>query len=221
MPANTDKGYRGAPMEGRTARWYAANTGRDRARIEEQARDVLAYAPEHGDVLEIAPGPGFLSIELAKTGRYTVTGLDISATFVRIATERAAAEHADVTFREGNAADLPFDDDSFDFLVCCAAFKNFSTPARAVAEMRRVLRPGGRALIVDLRPDVTREAVDADVARMRTGAVNRLVIRFVLGRWLSRRAHTRTEFAAYATAAGFPAPEIHETPMALEVVLTK
>ncbi|HEY3686910.1 MAG TPA: class I SAM-dependent methyltransferase [Streptosporangiaceae bacterium] len=221
MPSNTDKGYRGAPMEGRTARWYASNTGRDRARIEEQAGEVLAYAPERGDVLEIAPGPGYLSIALARTGRYAVTGVDISATFVQIATERAAAEGVDVDFRQGNASELPYGDDSFDFIVCCAAFKNFSQPARAVAEMRRVLRPGGRALIIDLRPDVTREAVDADVARMRMGAVNRVVTRFVLGRWLARRAHTRGEFAAYATAAGFAAHEVHETPMSLEIVLDK
>ena len=41
--------------------------------------------PEGGDVLEVAPGPGFLSVEMAKTGRLRVTGLDISKTFVEIA----------------------------------------------------------------------------------------------------------------------------------------
>ena len=117
--------------------------------------------------------------------------------------------------RHGDAADLPFYDDSFDFVVCCAAFKNFSRPARAVAEMRRVLRPGGRALIVDLRPDVTRAAVRADVAAMGLGPLNRAVTRFVLARWLPRRAHTRAEFAAYARAAGFTACEIAETPLSL------
>jgi hypothetical protein len=87
--------------------------------------------------------------------------------------------------------------------------------------MRRVLRTGGRALIIDLRPDVSQEAIGADVARMRMNAVNRVITRFVLGRWLARRAHTRSEFAAYATAAGFAGHEVHETPLALEIVLEK
>lgn len=221
MSPRADKGSRGAPMEGGIARWYAAGTGRDRRRIAEQAAEVLAYAPESGDVLEIAPGPGYLSVELARTGRYTVSAVDISETFVRIAREEAARAGVEVAVRHGNAADLPYDDASFDFTVCCAAFKNFSDPAGAVAEMRRVLRPGGRALIVDLRPDVTRDAVATDVARMRTSAVNRLLIRFVLGTWLARRAHSRADFEGYARRAGFAGCEINETPMSLEVALRK
>lgn len=221
MGARTDKGYRGAPMEGRTARWYAANTGRDRRRIAEQAAEVLAYAPESGDLLEIAPGPGYLSVELARTGRYAVSAVDISETFVRIAREQAADAGVEVAVRQGNASALPYDDASFDFTVCCAAFKNFSDPAGAVSEMHRVLRPGGRALIVDLRPDVTRDAVATDVARMRTSAVNRVITRFVLGTWLVRHAHSRGDFDGYARRAGFAGWEIGETPMSLEVVLQK
>jgi len=207
-------------MEGAGARWYARNTG-SRARIAEQAEEVLAYAPEEGDVLEIAPGPGYLSVELARTGRFAVTAVDISATFVRIAREQAAAAGVDVDVRQGNASDLPFGDATFDFTVCCAAFKNFSDPAGAIAEMHRVLRPGGRALIVDLRPDVTRDAVAADVARMRMGAVNRVITRYVLGSWLARRAHPKGDFVVYARQAGFASWELNETPMSLEVVLHK
>jgi len=208
-------------MEGGVARWYAANTGRDRRRITEQADGVIAYAPDRGDVLEIAPGPGYLSIELARTGRYTVTAVDISETFVRIAREKAAEAGVDVDVRQGNASELPFDDARFDFVVCCAAFKNFADPAGAIAEMHRVLRPGGRALIQDLRPDVTREAVAADVQRMRMGAVNRVITRFVLGSWLARRAHPKDDFARYARQAGFASWEFVEAPVSLEVLLQK
>lgn len=174
-----------------------------------------------GDMLEIAPGPGYLSIELARTGRYAVTAVDISETFVRIAREQAERGGVAVDVRPGNASDLPFGDASFDFTVRCAAFKNFSDPAGAVAEMHRVLRPGGRALIMDLRPDVTRDAVATDVARMRMNAVNRVIIRYVLGSWLARRAHPRSDFAEYARRAGFAGWDVTETPMSLAVVLQR
>lgn len=219
MNARTGKGYRGPAMEGRGARWYAANVGRDRQRLAEQAAEVLAYAPDRGDLLEIAPGPGYLSVEMARTGRYAVTAVDISETFVQIAREQAEQAGVAVDVRLGNASDLPFDDASFDFTVCCAAFKNFSDPAGAVAEMHRVLRPGGRALIQDLRPDVTRGTVAEHVAAMPMNALNRAFTRYVLGSWLARRAHPREDFAAYARRAGFASWEVTEKPMALEVLL--
>ena len=55
---------------------------------------------------------------------------------------------------------LPFPSETFDFAVCRAAFKNFSDPVGALAEMHRVLRPGGTALIIDLRNDASDEAID-------------------------------------------------------------
>ena len=50
---------------------------------------------------------------------------------------------------------MPFDSGSFDFVYCRAAFKNFSEPIRAIDEMNRVLKPGGKAVIVDLRKDAS------------------------------------------------------------------
>ncbi len=60
----------------------------------------------------------------------------------------------DVRFDLGNAAALPVEDESADFVVCRAAFKNSAEPVKALAEMRRVLRPGGMALLIDMRRDV-------------------------------------------------------------------
>src|SRR5215470_1170021 len=81
----TSKGYRGVGMEGPIATWYARNTGRDLSRFVAVAEAVAARMPSGGRVLEVAPGPGFCAIEIARAGRYRVTGLDISASFVRIA----------------------------------------------------------------------------------------------------------------------------------------
>ncbi|MEO3875946.1 class I SAM-dependent methyltransferase [Nonomuraea sp. B12E4] len=219
--AKTDKGYRGISMEGALARWYATNTAKDPARFEKQIDDVRRLAPTGGKVLEVAPGPGYLSIAMARTGDYTVTGLDISETFVRIAREKAAAAGVAVDFRHGNASAMPFDDESFDFIVCCAAFKNFSDPVGAVQEMHRVLRPGGYALINDLRKDVSKEAVAADVAQMEVGALSRVFIRYTLRSFLPRRAYLKSEFEGLVARTDFRTCEIRQSPLSLDVELRK
>lgn len=217
----TDKGYKGIGMEGTIARWYARNTGKDRSRFAEQTRSVVERAPAGADILEVAPGPGYSSIELAGTGDYTVTGLDISASFVQIARQQAAEAGVQVDFRHGNVSAMPFEDASFDFIVCCAAFKNFSDPVGALREMHRVLRPGGRAYINDLRRDLSKEAVDADVARMHLGPVNRAITRYVLRSVLPRRAYDKRQFAALISHTDFRTFDIQETPLSLVIELNK
>ena len=165
MSAGGKKGYKGFSMEGPIARWYARITAKDLAEFRRLAGTLAGRLGAGGAVLEVAPGPGYLAIELAKLGPCRVTGLDISRSFVRIAGENARRAGVSVEFRHGNAAAMPFDPDSFDFLVCRAAFKNFSEPVKALDEMHRVLRPGGEALIIDLRSDVRRDEIDAHVER--------------------------------------------------------
>jgi ubiquinone/menaquinone biosynthesis C-methylase UbiE len=126
-----------------------------------------------------------------------------------------------VDFRQGNASAMPFESGSFDFLVCCAAFKNFAEPAHAVQEMYRVLRRGGRALIVDLRRDVSKQAVDEEVARMGLGAVRGAVTRYALRSWLPRRAYDKKQFEDFASRTDFTSIEVHETPTSLEVEMRK
>ena len=128
-----------------------------------QATTAAEQLPSGCNVLEVAPGPGFFAIELAKLGDFKITGLDISRTFVEIATEKARDAGVQIDFRLGNASAMPFADDSFDFIYCSAAFKNFSEPVKALDEMYRVLRPGGEAMVVDLRKDVSLEEIDAYV----------------------------------------------------------
>ena len=78
------KAYKGLPMEGVIATWYAKNTAADLARFTQTALMLSERLRPGGDVLEVAPGPGYLAIELAKRG-YSVTALDISKSFVEIA----------------------------------------------------------------------------------------------------------------------------------------
>src|SRR5262245_23430405 len=157
--ARKAKPYKGLPMEGAIASWYAKNTAGSLAEFRALAARVAAELPPGADILAVAPGPGYLAIELATLGGYRLTGLDISRSFVRIAQEKAVLSGVRVDFREGNASALPFADNVFDFIVCRAAFKNFADPVGAIREMHRVSRPGGTALIVDMRNDATNDSI--------------------------------------------------------------
>jgi ubiquinone/menaquinone biosynthesis C-methylase UbiE len=121
----------------------STNTGKSLDEVAKLARRIANQLPSGSNVLEVAPGPGYYCIELAKLGDYSITGLDISHTFVDIASKKAVEAQVRVDFRQGNASSMPFADNTFDFLVCRAAFKNFGQPVRALQEMCRVLKPGG------------------------------------------------------------------------------
>lgn len=215
------KAYKGVAMEGFVASWYARNTGRDLRRFVAAARAVAEQAPPGGRVLEVAPGPGYLAIELARLGRHEVVGLDISRSFVRIAGENAARAGVVVDFRQGDAAHMPFPDGSFDFVVCTAAFKNFTDPAGALDEMHRVLKPRGRGWIQDLRKDAPLEAIDAEVRGMGLSRLDAFVTRWTFRSFLLDNAYTRESFAALVARSRFASCEIVEEGIGLEARLTR
>src|SRR5215467_10118025 len=111
------KPYGGMQMEGPLATWYARIT-RDRPDFPVTARTIASRLPTGGDVLEVAPGPGYLSIQLTRLGGYRVSGLDISHSFVRIASENARRAGLCVDFRQGDVARMPFASETFDYVVC-------------------------------------------------------------------------------------------------------
>jgi len=215
------KGYKGMGMEGGIARWYAKTTRKDYAEFQKLGARLAEHLPPGSSVLEVAPGPGYLSIELAKFGRYSVTGLDISETFVGIARKNAAEAGVQVDFRHGNASAMPFADDSFDLIVCRAAFKNFSEPVKALAEMRRVLRPGGRAIIIDLRRDTPKQEIDSYVDNLHTGMLNSAFIKLSFRVMLLKRAYTRAEFEKMIAESGFTSYFIREENLGFEITLVK
>ncbi len=78
-----------------------------------------------------------------------LTGLDLSPEMLAIARGRAAELGRDIELREGDAHALPFDEGSFDTVVCTYSLCNIPDPQRAVNEMKRVLKPGGKLILVD------------------------------------------------------------------------
>jgi ubiquinone/menaquinone biosynthesis C-methylase UbiE len=216
------KPYRGIGMEGFIAKWYANLTGNDLGEFRALARRISPQLPAGADVLEVAPGPGYFAIELAKRGGdYRVTGLDISRTFVEIARRNAAEAQVEVDFRRGNASGMPFQRESFDFVLCRAAFKNFSQPLAALREMHRVLKPGGRALIIDLRKDASTDEIAQAVDQMKLGAVNAALTKLTFRFMLLRRAYTKQDFERMASETRFHRADIQESGIGLEALLTK
>ena len=78
-----------------------------------------------------------------------ITGIELSPAMLAIARERAADLGREVDLREGDAERLPFDDASFDTVVCALSLCTIPDPTAAIAEMYRVLVPGGTLLLVD------------------------------------------------------------------------
>ena len=215
------KAYKGIGMEGGVARWYDKTTRRDLPEFKALARKVADTLVSGAKVLEIAPGPGFFAIELAKVGKYQITGLDISKTFVDIAKRNARQEHVEVDFRQGNASAIPLPEGSFDFVLCRAAFKNFSDPVGALREMRRVLKPEGRALVIDLRKDVGKKSLDGYIRGLKAGALNAFVMKWTFRLMLIPRAYTKQQFQNFIVESGFVKSEIQETPIGFEITLVK
>jgi len=214
--------FKGPEMEGAIARWYAGIRGSER-QIEVyrgQAAQLTGGLRTGSSVLEVAPGPGYLAIEIARLARFEVTGLDISRTFVEIAGGNASKAGVTVAFRQGDATEMPFDDGSFDLVVCQAAFKNFARPNSAISEMYRVLKAGGSAVIDDMSREATHTDIAEEVRRMGLGRVSSLTTTATL-EMLRRRAYSRAQFELLAQASPFRTCRITTAGIGIRMLLAK
>jgi ubiquinone/menaquinone biosynthesis C-methylase UbiE len=208
-------------IEGVLAKWYAVNTGEMMKEYIDLARRISAQLPAGSSVLEVAPGPGYFSIELAKLGSYAITGLDISHSMVKIAAKKAGEAGVRVDFKQGSASKMPLQNNSFDFLLCRAAFKNFAKPVDALQEMCRVLRPGGRGLIIDLKRNASPDEVSRAVDEMGLSWFNGIMTRLAFKTMLIKAAYTKEEFEQMLAQTQFSNVNIVEENIGLEISMTK
>jgi ubiquinone/menaquinone biosynthesis C-methylase UbiE len=221
MLALEQKGWKGLGMEGWVARWYTRTRRNDMEHFRSEAAGVAEHLAPDNAVLEVAPGPGFFAIELAKLGRFSITGLDISRTMVEIATENARQANVQVHFRVGNASQMLFPDASFDCVYCSAAFKNFSQPVEALNEMHRVLRTGGQAIISDLRKDASLADIDTYVRQSGRSRFDAWLTTWTFRTLLLKRAYTAADFTEMATQSRFGTCQIEPVDIGLQVRLRK
>ena len=213
--------FKGPEMEGAVARWYAGlrRSGNQIEEYRRQAVQLTKGLPEGAAVLEVAPGPGYQAIEIARLG-FRVTGLDISHTFVQIAGDNARQAGASVDFQQGDVAVMPFAAESFDLVICQAAFKNFVHPGSALHEMHRVLRSGGTAVIQDMSSEATHADIEKEVRGMELGWLSTFTTQATL-EMLKRRAYTPATFERLVAASPFGTGEIHAEGISLVVRMRK
>ena len=99
----------------------------------------------HGHVLDVACGTGDMVVELLKR-EADVTGADLSQEMLAIAKQKAPS----ATYMVADAEHLPFEDASFDAVTCAFGVRNFVHLEQGLKEMLRVLKPGGRMVILEL-----------------------------------------------------------------------
>ena len=116
-------------------------------RWRSRAADLAAVGP--GDrALDVATGTGDLAAELKR--RVGPDGEVVGSDFAEGMLELARRKAPDVAFEHGNALDLPYDDDSFDAATVGFGARNFSDLVQGLREMSRVVRPGGRVVILEI-----------------------------------------------------------------------
>jgi ubiquinone/menaquinone biosynthesis C-methylase UbiE len=124
----------------------------DRRWADYNARSLALLDPllrgELGDVLDLACGTANLLPRLGDRAR-SYAGTDVSREMLRAARPRLAAAPIPAAVERADASHLPFPAASFDTVVCASALHDFPDPTAALAETRRVLRPGGRLLLLD------------------------------------------------------------------------
>jgi ArsR family transcriptional regulator len=120
-----------------------------------RARATAALVPPGLRVADIGTGTGILALELAALG-LNVVALDRSEAMLDAARAKWDAARADapgaVEFRVGDAHDLPLESDSLDAALAHMVLHSLEQPERAVREMARIVRPGGRVILVDFLP---------------------------------------------------------------------
>ena len=129
---------------------------RDRGWIETDL--ILRTGISQGLALEIGSGPGYLGLEwLKKTEGTNLRALDISPKMLMIAKGNAREYGIPdrVSYIKGDAQEMPFSDGTFDGVFSSGSLHEWSQPKKVFNEIRRVLKPGGRCCIIDLRRDMS------------------------------------------------------------------
>jgi len=113
---------------------------------------VRSLKGSYDNCLDVATGTADLAIALVRSGKvHRVAGADLSSEMMRIGAAKVARKHLSdvISFQMADCAELPFDDGTFDLVTCSYGVRNFARLDDSLAEMYRVLRPGGELMILE------------------------------------------------------------------------
>lgn len=179
------------------------------------AQDVVLEA-RSGELLEIGGGPGHLALEIGRRARdLQVNTMDISPDMVQMAESRihAAGLGRQVKVVLGDAKDIPFPDNSFDYVLSLASLHHWRAPDLVLEEIYRVLKPGGKTWIYDVRREMAEEELER--IRQRVPALVRPFFELgAMGSW--RAAFTEDQIRDVASSSPFLQAEIQ--PLVVDIV---
>lgn len=178
------------------SRWRSSRLGRITDGLEERLFLDLLGSVDGLDVLDLGCGDGVLASTLARRGA-RVTGLDADPRMLAAARRRAKAESVELNLVQGRAEAPPFPDGSFDCIVAVTVLCFVGEADRAIAELARVIRPGGRVVIGEL----SRWSLWAAIRRIRgwVGAST----------WKAARFRTSGELRSLLERHGLAVTETH------------
>lgn len=116
--------------------------------FQQQTIEVMAPRPDY-HILDVGCGTGWAVLELSgKLADGRACGIDLAPAMIDRANEQAG-DIDNVEFKVGDAENIPYDDAQFDAVMCSSSFHHYPHPVKALREFRRILKPGGRAYILD------------------------------------------------------------------------
>jgi len=180
--------------------------------------DLLLEGIAGGSVLEVGSGPGYLGLDwLLRTKDTVLVGLDINPDMVEIAASHARELGLTDRARHilGSAAALPFEDNSRDAVFTSRSLHEWLNPGLVFTELWRVLKPGGRLFVSDLRRDLSRPARSV-IEHWLTSEVVRESFRASLG-----AAYTTAEVTAILATTELAGCAVAETALGLRVTGVK
>lgn len=111
----------------------------------------MTHAGPEDRIVDFASGPGFLTMKFAEVCKEAL-GVDATDTFLESAREEAKQRGlSNIRFLKGDVVDTGLDSNYYDIAICRAAFHHFPDPAKALAEMKRVTKPGGQVIVIDMK----------------------------------------------------------------------
>jgi ubiquinone/menaquinone biosynthesis C-methylase UbiE len=178
------------PFEGASARRYARHERPAFGDLDRRLLERLALAGSE-TVLDLGFGPGtFGALACSRHPRLRVIAIDPSRDFARC--------HADLAVVRAAGEALPVRDAAVDLAVCLSSLRHVRDRSAVLAELRRVVRPGGRLLIVELDPASDRARIDAHAGRLGS-----TVLRHAFRPLVVRTAPAAAAIETLALAAGW------------------